>query len=70
MEDHITDWFEIITEPGLRVTLATHLFQQLQLWVFEVSFCLLTVAHVLCIFLKSGLHISCKDRKHVCEHVF
>ena len=49
------------------LTLATHLFQQLQLWKapdFGGKFFLLTVAKVFCIFLKPGLHISCKDYKH------
>ena len=31
---------------------------------------LLTVANVLCIFLKSCLHISCKDRKHMFVNTF
>ena len=45
------------------------LIQQLQLWNwkaldFRGKF-FLTVANVLCIFLKPGLSISCKDRKQV-----
>ena len=50
-----------------------HLFQQLQLWkalYFEGNLFLLTVAKILCIFLKSGLSISCKDRKHMFANTF
>ena len=51
----------------------THLFQQLQLWKaldFGVKLFLLTVANVLCIFLKPGLPMSCKDRKHTFANTF
>ena len=50
------------------LTLATNLFQQLQLWKavdFRCKFFLLTVANVLFILLKPGLLLSCKDRKHM-----
>ena len=51
-----------------KLTLATHLFHQVQLWKtldFRGKFFLLTVANVLRIFLKPGLLISCNDRKHM-----
>ena len=51
----------------LSLTRPMHLIQQLKLWkaldFSGESF--LTVANVLCIFLKPGLGISCKNRKHM-----
>ena len=59
----------------LLLTLARppHLFQQLQLWKaldFRGKFFLSTVATFSSIFLKPGLPISCKDRKHMFANTF
>ena len=57
----------------MTLTRPMHLFQRLQLWKaldFRGKFFLLTVANVLCIFLKPGLPISCKDRKHMFANTF
>ena len=56
----------------LSLTRPMHLIQQLKLWkavdISGKSF--LTVANVLYIFLKPGLGISCKNRKHMSADTF
>ena len=68
-----TGWKKILNQSSkLPLTMPMHLIQQLQLWkaLDFIGKYFLTVVNVLCIFLKPGLPISSKDRKHMFANAF